>query len=265
MKVKTRIKYYEGYIPPRCRKTRYRECEEYVFLNLKETSFDNLSLAFEVSDCYDYGDYESGKAERKIYAYRGKLWETCNVSDFVCGDLLEKYKTPLDWIMVRNETSSMFCPHFYEDGDHPGRDHILSRAKNDLKQYLLADGVLYHQTKEPMYVINTFGLGHNHGGTGMFVEDTYNSNISRDNYFSALDGENAVSYANVVAARRGDTNNVGKFRAGITVYLPELVKAKPHKQHGTGDSFINQLEKIVESSDSAFEAGLLAMALSFGR
>ena len=27
MKIKTWIKYEEGYIPPRCRKMRYKECE----------------------------------------------------------------------------------------------------------------------------------------------------------------------------------------------------------------------------------------------
>lgn len=40
MKIKTWIKYEEGYLPPRCRKLRYRECEEYVNVNLKEVERD---------------------------------------------------------------------------------------------------------------------------------------------------------------------------------------------------------------------------------
>lgn len=37
MKIKTWIKYEESYIPPRCRKPHYNECEEYVNINLSET------------------------------------------------------------------------------------------------------------------------------------------------------------------------------------------------------------------------------------
>lgn len=38
MKIKTLIKYEESYLPPRCRKLRYRECEEYVNIHLPETT-----------------------------------------------------------------------------------------------------------------------------------------------------------------------------------------------------------------------------------
>ena len=65
MKIKTWIKYEESYLPPRCRKLRYKECEEYVQINLSETTMDSLQLAF-VDTSY------SGKGN--IYFYRGKLW-----------------------------------------------------------------------------------------------------------------------------------------------------------------------------------------------
>ena len=95
----------------------------------------------------------------------------------------------------------------------------------------------------------------------MFVDYGYNPNISRDCYFSALDGEAAVIYANKVAAGRGDTKDVGKFKPLIKVYMPELVKVKPKSQHGKGNEFINDLEDIISNSGSAFEAGLLCMAM----
>lgn len=52
MKIKTWIKYEESYIPPRCRKPRYNECEEYVNINLSETTMSALQLAFE-DNSYD--------------------------------------------------------------------------------------------------------------------------------------------------------------------------------------------------------------------
>lgn len=113
-----------------------------------------------------------------------------------------------------------------------------------------------------MYVINTFGLGQNHGGTGFFITDCYNPNISNQNYFNALEREQAIAYGKRIAANRGDTESMegmGKH-AKIEVLLPEMVKRNPQKEHGEGDSFLNSLERLIEGSDSTAEAGLLCVA-----
>ena len=65
MKIKTWIKYEESYIPPRWRKPRYNECEDYVDINLSEATMGDLRLAFEDSS------YEGAG---KIFFYNGKLW-----------------------------------------------------------------------------------------------------------------------------------------------------------------------------------------------
>lgn len=145
------------------------------------------------------------------------------------------------------------------------RESVISIAEAGMKKYILVDGELYIETAEPRYVINTFGLGHNHGGTGMFVEYHYNPNIRNDNYFSALDGKKAVEYANSVAAGRGDTNNVGSFKELIVVHMPELVKVKPKKQHGRGNEFMNTVNAVIDNSDSIAEAGILTMALAMAK
>ena len=62
-----------------------------------------------------------------------------------------------------------------------------------MRRYLLVDGELYHCTSEPRYCIYTFGLGHNHGGTALSVDYRYNPNISKNRYFSALQGVEAVA------------------------------------------------------------------------
>ena len=251
MKIKTWIKYEESYLPPRCRKLRYRECEDYVNVNLKEVAPEETKLAFEDKSY-------SGKG--KIYYYKRKLWSKVKLGHFMCYPEEHGIKTPLEELKYVNENCSIYFPRGWRDGEHPDKKRMLTAAREAIKNYVLIDGELYEQTAEPRYCINTFGLGHNHGGTGLFVDYHYNPNIRKDNYFSALDGDAAVEYANNVAARRGDTNDVGKFEKMIVVHMPELVKVKPKKQHGNGNKILNDMNDIVESVNDPFLAGLLCLS-----
>lgn len=259
MKVKTWIKYEESYLPPRCRKMRYRECQDFINVNLKEVDSNELQLAFEDN---------SFEGEGKIYFYKGKLWCKAKMPNrSIVEDLRKegnKIDTPLDYLIWCNEHCSTYF-YFKWDrevcGKDTSREAVVKTARNGMKGYILVDGELFRRCSEPRYVINTFGLGHNHGGTGMFCEYHYNSNISKDNFFSALQGEEAVAYANNVASSRGDTNDVGSFEPFIICHMPELVKVKPNKQHKNGNNFLNTCEDIIRGSDNMMEAGLLIMAM----
>lgn len=226
MKIKTWIKYEESYLPPRCRKLRYRACEDYVNVNLIEVDRSELQLAFE-DNSY------SGKG--KIYFYKNKLWCKTKMPNMGLVENLRKegnkIDTPLDYLIWCNEHCSTYF-FFSWDRENYGKDTsreaVIKAAKAGIKGYILVDGELYEQCAEPRYEIATFGLGHNHGGTGMFCEYYYNPNISKNNYFSALQGEQVVAYANKVAANRGDTKDIGKFKPFIVCHMPELVKVKPN-------------------------------------
>lgn len=261
MKIKTWIKYEESYLPPRCRKLRYRECEDYINVNLKEVNSNELQLAFE-DNSYD------GKG--KIYLYKGNLYSKVKFRKDSWHKEIEnrdgiKINTALDSLVWCNEHCSTYF-HFAYDREYYKKDTsrkaVIEQARSDMKGYILVDGELYGKSAEPRYVINTFGLGHNHGGTGMFCEYHYNPNISKENYFSALEGEMAVMYANEIAARRGDTKDVGKFEPFIVCHIPEIVKVKPNKQHGNGCKFLNNIETIIQNSDNATEAGIFSMAMA---
>ena len=260
MKIKTWIKYEESYLPPRCHKLRYRECEDYVDVKIKEVNNNDLQLAFEDN---------SYKGKGKIYFYKGKLYAKVKFrKDSWHRDIEERegivIETALDSLIWCNEHCSTYFRSAFDReyyGKDTSRESVIKKAKDDMKQYILVDGELYTQSAEPRYVINTFGLGHNHGGTGMFCEYHYNPNIRKDNYFSALQGEQAVAYANKVAANRGDTKDVGKFKPFIICHMPELVKVKPNKQHGNGNEFLNSCEEIICGSNNTLEAGLLVMAM----
>lgn len=251
MKIKTWIKYEEAYLPtPRCRKLRYRVCEEYVDIELAEVPFAVLRKAFEDKSY-------SGKG--LIYSYNNRLWTAATIRD-ICGggSNTERYTTPLGAMKWWNEHGSkFFCCGCFE---HPNRNDMLAKVNAYMGNYLLVDGELYVCTGEPRYCIYTFGLGHNHGGTSLSVDYCYNPNITHKRYFSALDGEKAVIEANRIAAARGDTKDIGKFAAKIVVYLPECVTCDPVKDHGDGNELHNSFETIITGSESSDEAALLCMA-----
>ena len=227
MKIKTLIKYEDGYLPTRrCRKLRYREKEEFVEVELRETSSDNLKKAFE-DNSY------SGKGE--IFFFDGKLWNKATIRTVCAGGEEEYgYHTPLDALKYWNENgSSYFRTSFDREycGRETSRSSVIDAATDDIRHYLLVDGELYVESNEPRYCITTFGCGNNHGGTGLFCDYSYNENLSSHVYFSALDGDKAVAEANRVAEKRGDTNDIGRFEPFIKVFMPDLVKVDPNSQH----------------------------------
>lgn len=258
MKIRTWIKYEESYIPPRCRKPRYKECEDYIDINLSEATMSDLRLAFEDSS---YG------GAGKIYLYRGKLWKQAKLSN---PSIAEEYgfKTPLDELLYWHENCSTYF-RFSFDREHYGKDTsrqaVVKKARDDMKRFILVDGVLFERSGEPRYCIYTFGLGHNHGGTALSVNYGYNPNISKTRYFSALQGVEAVAEANRIAQGRGDTDDVGRFKAEISVFMPELVKVKPQKQHGDGNALLNVFDAITSAAPDAMTAGLLCIAATQGQ
>lgn len=130
MKIKTWIKYEEKYLPTtRCRKYRYRECEEYVDIELAEVPISALSKAFEDRS---YG----GKGF--ICSYNGLFWNAATIRS-VCGSNdSERYKTPLEAVMWWNEHGSMYFSSRYWN-EHPGREDMTAKAIEDMSKYLLVD------------------------------------------------------------------------------------------------------------------------------
>lgn len=251
MKIRTWIKYEESYVPPRCRKLRYKECEEYVQINLPETTMDSLQLAFEDTSFFGAG---------KIYLYRGKLWAQAKLRNTAWAEE-HGFQNPLDELVYNHEHCSTYFRFHWdrEEGKETTRDAVIKKARANLRAYMLVDGVLYSRVSEPRYCIYTFGLGHNHGGTALSVDYHYNPNISKTRYFSALQGAEAVVEATRIAQGRGDTESVRRFKAGIVVHMPELVKVKPQKQHGNGNPLINAFDGITAVAPDTLTAGLLCM------
>ena len=220
-----------------------------------------------------YSDYESEKIDFRMFdeeirTYKGKLYTPVRVThgaaistefENEC-DIIHRleYNARDFWISERNDYSEKSI--VVDDNSKT----MIESIRNEAKNYLFFDGKFWKEINEPRYLINTFGLGHNHGGTGFFIEYHYNPNIPAKNYFNALQREDAIMYGKTVATKRGDTESVdtiGEY-CNIEVVMPEMVKVEPNKQHSGGNDFINTMNAVIDEASSIGEAGILCLALT---
>ena len=239
--------YYCAYIPSaRSQKYAFDEVEGEIKVSVPSVTADEAPVAFRLSDYH-----HTHEQINEIRWWGGRLWSKSTYRHTGGPELVVEHLKADD--LARELRPSL--PY----GHGRNRELCVKKYREEAKHYLVIDGMLWEQTGEPRYVVNTFGLGHNHGCTGLFLEEYYNQNIPASNYFSALDGDKAVAYANKVAERRGDTNDVGKFGKMIEVLIPEAVTIRPEAEHGEGDPFINKINAITEAAPDSTTAGLLAI------
>lgn len=276
MILKIDFTYEEKYLrTSRCRKPLARTREGIYELAIKELAKAECPIAAVVHDMKSVyegatttADFE-GNGEYKMFAepyrvHNGKFYKFCRAS---YGAAISTAQTELKYVIADiksdlyryslSEKENLFSDKSVYISDNLSEivDNMQARAN----KYISLDGELWKECGEPRYVVNTFGLGHNHGGTAMFIEEFYNSNISSKNYFNAVDRDKAITYAKETAIARGDTDSVkriGKME-NIEVLIPEFFKVDPEKEHGEGNAFLNLLEDMVTSSNNATEAGIL--------
>ena len=251
MKLIAKYEYQEAYIPPRCRKPRYRKIEKTMSVNIREITSTEAPVAMIVTD-YETRNGEFGVCDTPYRWHKNKLFKAYrHQSGSNTGDL----RTIDDVVYDLNQNGYGY-PY---DAEEKQRKSDIRKTANC---YLIIDGEIYREAGEPRYCIYTFGLGHNHGGSSFSIDEHYNSNISKERYFNALQREEAILVFNKIASERGDTNSVNENPVdNIKVLIPEAVKCNPQKQHGNGCGFINSLESMITGSKSKMESGLLVMAM----
>ena len=250
--VTRRESFWCAYLPtPRSQKYAFDQLQADFKVGIVSVTSDEAPVAFRLSDFSHVQDLQT-----EIRWYAGKCWQM-----YTEWDRSREKAVRVGDFGVDSMPRLMHVTTPY--GVECTRQVVQAKLKKAASYWLIIDGKVWEQCGEPRYVVNTFGLGHNHGGTSLFVEHYYNSNIPNKNYFSALDGKLAVRYANYVANRRGDTKDVGKFEEMIEVLIPEAVTKRPMQEHGEGDKFINKINAITEAAPDATTAGLLVMMAAF--
>ena len=210
MKLTTNIKYWEGYLPtPRSRKKRYRPIKESVEIEIPEFAKEDLRPAFFIPKRI------RDEKDKTIYLCGGELYTEVFIEN------LTAKPNNFDSALEVLDTNMSFRTY---ETDTTDREKALAEAEEYICDYMVADGVLYRRTNEPLYAIDTYGLGNNHGGTSLNITTHDPSGYIPRFVYSALDAELAVKEAQEVARGRGDTDYVQWIKADIQVLLPEACK-----------------------------------------
>lgn len=268
MKVEVLYSYSAQEVPPRCRKVRSVVKEGKTTIEIREIKSVDAPVAIRAK-----GVIRFDASRPYVIDYRwfdGALWTAMSCINAEPNSLdanqnPEPYSRFPDVLDIRHERALEFG--YYWFSDRPSEQDVLADISSMASSNLLIDGVPYRLAGEPRYVVMTFGLGHNHGGTACMVDSGYNSNIPHSRYFSLLNRSKALVLATQIASERGDTKSLPMTVNGpaIEVLIPEAIRVNPAVQHSDGDPFLNALDTITTSTASTQEAGLACLALAMSQ
>ena len=265
------VMYARKYLPTKkCRNVRTMTMLASHQFHVRKISSKEAPIAFKVTA------YE---ANRTIRLFNGTLYGTIIQRG---GYRFDNFLQPLLWevrwqyqSLVHKQAPNGDMANYFIDRPYDMNksvtlsdtfDENCQKIQKHLDQkFLIIDGDLWVKTDEPRYEVVTMGLGHNHGGTAMFIEYDYNENISNDNYFRADQFKEAYDYAIKVAEGRGDTDSAARFREElktkeylkyIEVCIPEAVNLNPRRDAGSGNPLLNEMEEAISGSPDKQSAAL---------
>ena len=252
MKIQVKYKFEESYLPTKRHKIlRWCDVESEMVVEVPEIFKDIAPVAFIVKDYKETAEYRF---------WNNQLWRVEKSNHLVTG--IEGACSVQELIdRIEHSGARIYCR------DRITKEYATQEIISANSRYVLISGEVYSKIGEPRYVLMTFGLGHNHGGTSLMLDNYYNSNISKNRYFNALEKDKAVAEGKRVAEQRGDTDDIDRIGETyhIEVLIPEAVKCDPQAEHGDGDPFMNSLESLTEGTSSVGEAGLLAVAFTLAQ
>lgn len=201
MKVFVKIMYEESYVPNRCKNPRFTAKQETVTANIRDLTMSDVSLAY---------DDISFEGRGKIYKYKDKLYFQVKMPNKEILDDLKlrgrKVNNTLEYLADCLYFGSRYYRTDFDRKYHnlpTDKESVMKQIKDDMKKYVVIDGVLFEECAKPRYCIYTFGCGRG-DGTSLSVDYRYNPNIRKDFYFKAEDGDIAVKTAVKIAKERLD-------------------------------------------------------------
>jgi hypothetical protein len=253
--IKVLFSYFENIIPKRCRKARRVRFDDGEFVvKITKVSEADAPVAIRSKGKFTFKKDESYSVEYRWYA--GHLWTAVNLSDSepkgrYSGQDNWDYPSYPDKLDLRSENSAL---RNYDYGLYSNKYQSKADAIAYLEQMaennIIIDGVPYRPAGEPRYVAMTFGLGNNHGGTAVMIDNSYNGNIAASSYFSLLDRDKAIAKATEMATARGDYKSLPIIPHGPewVILIPKAIQVVPEQQHGDGDPFLNKLQEVTLNS-----------------
>ena len=225
----------------------YTKSFEFDCRQLDEKEFKKVYVVRDYASVYkdatkpeDFRDSSKGKfrlVDTPIRKYKGKLYRPVmyshgsavstlymNSKDVVTSEIEWRIRSKVS--DINDETQRLFKS--VEDIETLGSVAVTGMmleareaAQKVVDQFVFFDNIWWVETDPPVYNYNTFGLGHNHGGTGFFIAYVDINSLdkyARKFYFTPKQREKAIKTVIKVAADRGDTNDVKRFQ-----YIPENI------------------------------------------
>jgi len=265
--------YTEESVPPRCRKPRPVMFDGEIDVGIDRVDGLEAPVAIQSRGFRGFGE------DRRPFAveyrwWRNKLWTAVRLR----GTVPDGYSARgTDWdhpefpdvLDVRTRAAYPWdspCGVSYYTAH--SREAIERTIRECVEDNLVVDGVWHKTAGEPRYVVQTFGLGRNHGGTAVFADGGYNSNIPHHRYFSLFHRDEALALATRIATERGDDKSLPMTVNGdpeFEILLPEAIQVRPSEQHGNGDPFLNSLDAITSTCGGSPIGGLMAAVLAVSR
>ena len=267
MKTKILFSYHENVIPPKCRKPRLVRFDDGEFtIEISEVSASDAPVAIRAKGAFIHRPDKSYTLEYRWW--NGRLWSAKNIDGVEPRGRTSRqddwdypaWPSELD-LRSENGWQDDYTYSLY-NRSHDGREQIHQYLADVAQHHLVIDGVPYRPVGEPRYVVMTFGLGQNHGGTACMMDSFYNSNISKDRYFSLLQRDQAIALATQIATQRGDTKSLPIDPHGPEweICIPAAIQVNPATQHGDGCAFLNSLEAVAQISGGSPIAAFAAIA-----
>lgn len=230
MKISVQFNYTESVIPPRCRKARITtKGDGVVEVDIQEVTADQAPVAIRVSGTTLAGDLPF---TYDLRLWEGQLWtpvlldQSCEPrgsvgakNDWDCPALPEVLDLRTG---IRNQC---FTYQFFGSFGQNLRADVEADIQAFVKRHLVIEGKPYRLATEPRYVVMTFGLSNNHGGTSVLASADAHPNLKPEVQYGLAELVDALEYATGVAQKRGDSNNLPMQYAGPTfeVLMPEAL------------------------------------------
>lgn len=263
MKIKILFSHVENLVPPRCRNprpVRYHDGE--ITLEIPEIQSDAAPVAIRATckrdsiDPYqmEYRWYDN-QLWTSVHCYRGEPQFDKETKD---AEKYEMYSHTIDLrseYRMENRDFGIYCP---VEGNT--KEHAIEYLNEWAKHELIIDGIRHQLCAEPHYVVMTFGLGRNHGGTACLINSTYDQTDCSSNVFSLLERDKAINKATEVATLREDSRSLPIMPHGPEwdILIPEAIQIKPLDQRIL--KFVGHIKTDKEGSSCQFEFEVNACA-----
>ncbi len=245
MKITIPFVYQAEIIKPRCRKASTVYVKDIVSVEIVSIDSKELPIAFKIGKSelrwdgerlWDYyyetngdngpeivtGDTIKTNTENGGKDYR---W-SCSSAKAPFHNFWHRMNSRLDIAWLKDKDVFLREEITYREWVSDNREEVIEKAKNIAADLLLCDGFLYKPVGEPYYNAMLFGLGNNHGGTALFVEQNRAPEQREGWHFNALDYDKALTHTEEKAKGRGDTRSLPMKLNGdkIEVLIKEAVK-----------------------------------------